>query len=511
MPRQVFALVLAPLLGLFIMALGSGFLTTLVPLTLSASGVSVEAIGYVTAAYYIGLCLGAVFNERLLLRIGFIRSYACFAAIVAATTLAQALWIDFYSWLFLRLICGWATVGVYLVIESWLLTSGESAQRGRILAFYMISYYAALALGQLLLGVFDEGTPSDPALKPFILIGMLAALSLLPVAILPRVSPTLEAAEPLSPWQLAKLTPTGVMGSFGSGILMGGIYSLLPLYLQHNSPPYSLDRIGTLMAIVILGGMALQYPIGRWSDRHDRQRVLIAISILLVALALLVPLATGWFGALMVTLFLLGGGLFALYPVSMSHSADRAPPSALVGMTQGMLLINSLGSAVAAPLLTPLMARVGNNGLFVGMGVILIVLVGFFIWRRSQRPAPMPVAPFSPTPAHSAVGAELTVTPEMIAGAEQAEAEDAAHEENAERDQAEVQALDIEQQMAQKGTPITELPTLRSQEPSSLAADDHAYTGSNRFQDKSVTGNPEKDELTDTHASPSVPQGKPKQ
>lgn len=466
MARQMLALIFPPLLSLFIMALGNGFLTTLVPLRLSSSGIGVSAIGWVSAAYYIGLCLGALINERLLLRVGYIRAYACFASIVAITCLAQALWLNVGWWFALRLVCGWATVGVYLVIESWLLTGAERQSRGRVLAFYMISYYAALAAGQLFIGLFDDTPGTAAAIYPYIVIGMLAALSLLPVTMIPRVSPIIDAAEPLSPWKLARITPTGVVGSFGSGILMASIYSLLPLYLQHSSSGYSLDQIGVLMAMVIVGGMALQYPIGRWSDRRDRQWVLIIIALAMAVLTLVLPLAAMTYASLLVVLFLVGGGLFALYPVAMSHSADRAPPQSLVGMTQGMLLINSLGAAVAAPLMTPLMVAMGNNGLFMGEGGVLLVLIAFFAWRRSQRPAPVPMAPFSPAPVHSAVGAELGVTEELMQAAEHAQAEEEAHEEDLERQTAEARALAIEKSMEAEGVPSEQLRMLHPEAPS---------------------------------------------
>ncbi|WP_106478778.1 MFS transporter [Phytohalomonas tamaricis] len=413
MARQLLALVFPPLLGLFILALGNGFLSTLVTLRLNAAGASVDTVGWVSSAYYIGLAVGALLNDRLLLRIGHIRSYSCFASIVAAAALGQALWLDAYWWFFLRLLGGWATVGVYLVIESWLLTSGDRAVRGRVLAFYMISLYAALALGQLLLGLFDLSAD----VTPYVLIGMLASLSVLPLAIIPRVSPLIEHAEPLSPLRLAKMTPTGVMGSFGSGLLVAALYSLLPLYLQQIN--YDIEGIGQLMAIVIVGGMALQYPIGRWSDRHDRQIVLILLGAVLVVLALLIPLAAYNFWTLAVTLFLYGGAAFSFYPVSISHSADRAPPGALVGMSQGLLLINAVGCTISAPILTSVMSLVGDAGLFYGFAAVSLVMGLFFAWRRSVKPAPQPVAPFSAHPVQSVVGAELEVTNEMVEGVEE--------------------------------------------------------------------------------------------
>jgi MFS family permease len=411
MSRQMLAMALAPLLGLFILGIGNGFLSTLITLRLDAAGESTVVIGWVSSAYFLGLALGAMLNDRLLLRIGHIRAYGTFASLVAVTVLLQGLVFEPWAWFVLRLIGGWATVGVFLVIESWLLSSGDEKIRGRLLALYMISLYAAGVIGQLLLGVTD----AMGVTAPFMVIGMLASLSVLPMAMIPRVSPLIEHAEPLSPMRLITLTPSGVMGSFGSGLLVGGVYALLPLYLQRVG--LTVSQVGQMMAVVILGAMLLQYPIGRWSDRHDRQMVLILIGAfcaLISAGMLFLPLHH-W--VLAILLFLLGGGVFALYPVAVSHSADRAPAGALVRMSQGLLLINAIGSTLSPPLISPAMAVFGDAGLFWAFGFLGLFLLGFFIWRRSVRPAPLPMAPFAPSTPMSSAGAELSMTGEVVKGA----------------------------------------------------------------------------------------------
>lgn len=411
MSRQLLAMALAPLLGLFILGIGNGFLASLITLRLDAAGESVTTIGWVSAAYYIGLAIGALFNDRLLLRIGHIRAYACFASLVAVTVLLQGLWLNAGLWFTLRMIGGWATLGVYLVIESWLLTAADTRVRGRLLALYMISLYGAGVIGQLLLGVADHAGAN----QPFMIIAMLASLSVLPLGMIPRVSPLLEQAEPLSPWRLITVTPTGVMGCFGSGLVISAVYSLLPLYLQRGG--LDVQRIGEMMAVVILGGMLLQYPIGRWSDRHDRQIVLILIGAVVAALCLMMMAMPAHPALMAVVLFLIGGGVFAIYPVAVSHAADRAPAGALVRMSQGLLLINALGATLSPPLITPLMTQVGDGGLFMALAGLSVFLVIFFVWRRSRRPAPVPVAPFTSNPPQSVVGAELSVTDALVQGA----------------------------------------------------------------------------------------------
>ena len=415
MSPQLLAMAIAPLLGLFILGIGNGYLTTLVSLRLDAAGESQVVVGLVSSAYYIGLGLGAMMNDRLLLRIGHIRAYGSFASLVAVTVLLLGLLFDPMVWFVLRLIGGWAMVGVFLVIESWLLTSSEPKVRGRLLALYMIALYGSGVVGQLLLGA----TQNMGEFEPFMLVGMMASLSVLPMAMIPRVTPLLDKAEPLPPWRLITITPTGVIGSLGSGMLVAAVYTLLPLYLQRNGYPVS--QVGIYMAVTVLGAMLLQYPVGRWSDRHDRQIVLIMIGLFCVAISALVVLVPlPWWG-LAGVLFLLGGGIFSLYPVAVSHAADRAPAGALVAMSQGLLLINAIGSAASPPAISPLMAAIGDAALFGAFAVLAAVLVTFFLWRRMVRPAPVPVAPFSPSTPLSSVGAELAVTEEWVQGAKEHE------------------------------------------------------------------------------------------
>ena len=426
MERQTLVAIFPPVFGLFLMGLGNGYLTTLVPLRQAAHGVSVAWVGYVMTAYYLGLCIGALFSERLLRQIGHIRAYACFAAVVSVSSLAMAISDNQWFWAAMRLICGVGTIGAYVVIESWLLAVSNIHNRGRILAFYMVSFYASMAGGQFMLGPLSAPLDSPRVALAYVFVGMITTLSLLPIATIPRNTPVISQGAALSPWKLIRLTPSGVAGAFGSGILMGAIYSLLPLYLRNASQGYQVGQIGTLMACVVIGGMALQYPVGRWSDATDRQRVLILVSAALLLLSVAVPLAAFNYWLLCAVLFLFGGGMFALYPVSISHAADRTPVEAVVGMTQGMLLINSVGSVLAAPLVTPMMSSLGQQGFFVATGAVVLVMTLFFAWRNNRRSGSDPSVPLAPMAPNAAMGSRLVVTEQLVATAEEAEQQRAA-------------------------------------------------------------------------------------
>ncbi|KAG0919846.1 hypothetical protein G6F31_020959 [Rhizopus arrhizus] len=123
------------------------------------------------------------------------------------------------------------------------------------------------------------------------------------------------------PQHLIRMTPTGVMGCFGSGVAIAAVYTLLPLYLQRIG--LDVAEVGKMMGAVILGAMVLQYPVGRWSDLRDRQVVLIALAVFCTVLSLLILLLPAGSPLLIVLLFLLGGGVFAIYPIGSASWRER--------------------------------------------------------------------------------------------------------------------------------------------------------------------------------------------
>ncbi|WP_225934778.1 MULTISPECIES: MFS transporter [unclassified Cupriavidus] len=393
-----------PLLGLFIVSLGSGFMSSLTSLRLDAASVSATMIGAISSAYFVGLTLGAVTSDRLIARIGHIRSYSSFASLVAITYLLQGMVFDPWVWLVLRLVNGWAMVGIYLVVESWLLLVGDTKSRGRLLAIYMIALYGSIMLAQMSLGAM--GSVAESA--PFMVAGVLGSMAVLPMAVLPKTAPDVGHAEPLMPQDLVRMTPAGAIGSFGSGVGIAAVYTLLPIYLQREG--MSVAQVGQLMASAICGAMALQYPVGRWSDRKDRQTVLLALSVGCAAVSLAVLILPSYPPLLMGLMFLIGGGIFAIYPVAVSHSADRAEAGELVRVIQGMLLINSVGSAISPLVISPLMNRLGPSGLFWAFVVLHAGLASFFLWRRNSHPSPTSAAPFAATAQMTPIGAEIRVT-----------------------------------------------------------------------------------------------------
>lgn len=372
----------APLLSMFILMNGAGLLNTFIPVRLEMNLVSSWDIGLVAAGYYAGMVLGAFRNAHFILRVGHIRAYATFASLTAVAVLSQGLFYDLFWWIFLRLVGGYCLSGLYIVIESWLLGKSTPQTRGQFLSLYMISLYGAMASGQFFLNLF----PID-SLLPFAIITILSSLSVIPVAISKTGDPTIEEPTALSLIQLFKLSPSGIIACFCSGMVLGSVFGLVPLYLQLAID--SVTETSIIMFFLIFGGTALQYPIGHLSDRMDRRKVILGLCTIIICISFSVLfLSKNHHYAWYVLMFIFGGASFVLYPVSISHTCDVLKQNDIVAATQGLMLAYGIGAVISPALASAIMQGLGSPGLFIFFIFVSAGLFSYLIYRIQVHAPP---------------------------------------------------------------------------------------------------------------------------
>ncbi|GAA0362563.1 MFS transporter [Bowmanella denitrificans] len=404
MPRATLTSLASPLLSLLIYSVGHGLLTTLLTLRMTEEQVSATLIGMISTAYFTGLMVGSFVNSKLILRVGHIRAYAAYASMLCSLALLFGMFVAPESWMLLRLLGGFATGGLLVVIESWIMVSSPVSIRGRVMALYMVLFYAAMILGQLLLKRLDI-----MSLLPFAVAALACSLSVLPLALAKVNIQHLERHEKLPFWSLVRLTPTAVFSCFISGLILSVAYGLLPFF--YAKVGLELSQIADMMAYLILGGMCLQYPLGRLSDRYDRRLVLMCLFAAVLAVSVAFILFDSEAGSALTSILTLmfGGVIFAVYPISLSQACDELNPSQVIAANQGLLLCYSLG-AMSGPLLAPLFIQaLGPDGMFVYFASMSVLSLLFLTWRRLVR-APVPIeehVAFSTSTPNTPIMAEL--------------------------------------------------------------------------------------------------------
>ncbi|GLR78938.1 MFS transporter (plasmid) [Azospirillum oryzae] len=383
------------LLGVAFLMLGNGALSTLIGLRLAATDSGTTAVGMITAAYYAGLTLGSLYAHRIITRVGHIRSFAAFASIVSVAALSHALFVDASLWAVLRLTQGFCMAGLYMCIESWLNGTATNESRGQLLSAYMVTLYGASGVGQQLLRLDDES-----GIRLFMVVSILLTLALVPVALTRTTPPQLPDVSSFGIRRLYQSSPLGVAGVFISGAITGSIYGLAPVFGAASD--FGVSGTALFMSVLILGGMALQWPLGRLSDRFDRRSVIIGLTATLSLISVCMIAAAGMNQhlALMLVAPLFGGLSFTIYPICAAHTNDYVRREDMVSASGGLILSNSVGAIIGPPLASTLMTTTGPAGLFafIGGGALCATIYG--LWRSRVRP-PLPAeeqAAFRPLP-----------------------------------------------------------------------------------------------------------------
>ena len=220
----------------------------------------------------------------------------------------------------------------------------------------------------------------------FAVAAIFLGMSLVPIVLTRTEAPQVAAPAPLSVSELLRVSPLAVVGSLGSGIILGSFYGLAPLFAVARGLPPS--DVALFMAAAIFGGLALQWPIGLLSDRIDRRSVILGATASTAVVSAAIALLPGGGMLLFVSAALFGGASFTLYPLALAHAGDRlANNEDMVGLSSGMLLLYSVGAAVGPFVAGQIFGLLDGGGLFLFAAAVALATTVFGLWRMREAPA----------------------------------------------------------------------------------------------------------------------------
>ncbi|MDN8599684.1 MFS transporter [Citrobacter enshiensis] len=368
------------LCGLLLLTLAIAVLNTLVPLWLAQEELPTWQVGIVSSSYFTGNLVGTLLTGYLIKRLGFNRSYYIASLIFAAGCVGLGVMVGFWSWMTWRFIAGVGCAMIWVVVESALMCSGTSRNRGRLLAAYMMVYYVGTFLGQVLV----SKVPTDlmnvlPWVTGMILAGI---LPLLFTRILNQQSEG-QSTTPIVSMLKLRQARLGVNGCIISGIVLGSLYGLMPLYLKHQG--ISNASIGFWMAVLVSAGILGQWPIGRLADKFGRLLVL-RVQVFVVILG---SLAMMMQAAMAPALFILGAAGFTLYPVAMAWACEKVGQHQLVAMNQALLMSYTVGSLLGPSFTAMLMQNYSDNLLFIMIASVSFIYLLMLLRKAGEHPTPV--------------------------------------------------------------------------------------------------------------------------
>ncbi len=398
-------------IGIGVMMIAHGLQMQIMGIRSVLEDFSVFTTGIFMSGYYVGYFVGSRTTPNFVSKVGHIRVFAAFASLASLSALVAVVYVNPFMWTISRFITGISLVSCYVVTESWLNDRATNKNRGQLLSTYMMVIYFGLAIGMLLLNISE---PDD--YEPFILVSILLSIALVPILLTKRPAPKFKKIETISINELYKISPLGSLSSFFTGVIHAAFFSLISVYA--TLAKFTLAETSILLFIATIAGVIGQGPIGYFSDRFDRRKVIIITtfgSSFLALIAILTSVDPILHIYYMVgfsfkkIIFFIAVGLYTslclpLFSLNLAHTNDFVPKSKFVAAGGGLQFIFGVG-AISGPILCSIfMEWFGLNGLFVFLIIAHGIIGSFGLYRmKVRKTVENPDSTFTPVP--------VTITP----------------------------------------------------------------------------------------------------
>tara|TARA_B100001013_G_scaffold336458_1_gene255766 strand:- start:1326 stop:2234 length:909 start_codon:yes stop_codon:yes gene_type:complete len=269
---------------------------------------------------------------------------------------------------------------LYVVAESWLNDLATNESRGRIL-----SVYTVIAVGATMSGQYAIGLATTRGFTLFAVASVMVSMALVPIALSSRTAPPVAVPEPFTLRVLHSIVPTGLVVCFLSGMSLGIIIGLGPVYGAANG--WGAIQIAHFVGAPLFGSVLLQIPIGRLSDRVPRRGVLTAASAAAAAMCFVMLAISGAGLVSIVCLGLMGGMAFPIYSITVAYTNDWLRTEQMTGAAALLVRVHGVGAFVGPLVTAPAMSASLRMYFFVP-AMIFVVMTGYLLYRVFLHDAP---------------------------------------------------------------------------------------------------------------------------
>jgi MFS family permease len=376
-------LILAALAGT-IAVMGLGFIIPLFPIYVAQKGATNFQLGLIVSGFTISQFLVQPFfgglSDRFGRKLFMVGGLACYGVVASLYILADTL-----SHVFLiRLLHGVGAGMIWPALAAFVIDQAPMERRGETMGFLSSMEMFGFAVGPLLGGtLYSLGGMDLPFLGCSILAFLGAGLIWRMIQEKPSAPRSVEARF-LERYGFAALRLPDIrllcLVGLGEAFVWGMIITLLPVMASGLGVPPG--KIGWLFSAYFILFIFLQWPMGRWSDRHGRKMpILIGMSIYAMAVFLLS--LGGSLLYLLLVLAIAGAGL-GIYSPSVRVAVADLTSEKVRGASMGVFFTTRMLGFFLGPNVGGLMAdRFGTGFPFLVGAAIL----GMGIWASSRLSA----------------------------------------------------------------------------------------------------------------------------
>lgn len=385
LPFEIWALVA----GGFAVALGYGVVAPALPQFALEFGVTAFAASAIVSAFALMRIVGAPLAGWAVGRIGERLTYTIGILIVAASTGAAALAMDYTQLLVLRGLGGIGSAMFSIAATALLVKLSPPAARGRVASLNA----AGFLLGNLLGPVFGGLVASFGIRAPFVFYFFTLLAAAIIVAVALRNSSFVStgkgegSTEPVALTAALRLPQyrSLLISVFGFGWASFGVrISVIPIFVA-LALGGDATQAAWVLAAYAAGNALLIFPSGRWTDRIGRRPLLITGLAVLATSYLVFPASPDLVTA-MAVMFVSGAGSALVNPGQQAVLADVLAQRRGGNVVAAYSMVSDLGGVLGPLIAGAVVDLAGFGWAFALTAALLVVaLVAWAVVPDSRR------------------------------------------------------------------------------------------------------------------------------
>ena len=324
------------------------------------------------AAQALGIVLVAPMAKYFISALGIRQTFVLGAFVASSVLIVFNFLSDPLLLSALRLFFAVGLALLFVVSESLVITRTDATNRGQVIGWYA----TGLAVGTTGGPAFIMATGVE-GLAPLLWGAAFFWLTVTPILAYVKKGQELAPVVRNSTFAALRLMPIAFVTAFVFGIFDNGGLSMLSVYSTLNGYDYS--QAAMLAAIAMMGGIALQIPLGYAANNSEPRLVLLLCAVGSIGLLTILPKTMGIHTAALGVGFMLGGLLEGFYTVGLICIAKQCRSVGISSANGCFISFCGLGEFVG-PLTTGTSIQyLGTQGFVVGLTVLLacyIVTIG---------------------------------------------------------------------------------------------------------------------------------------
>ncbi|WP_325053289.1 MFS transporter [Lentibacillus cibarius] len=365
----------------FISGFSQGMILPLMGIILEQENVSSSINGLHATGLYVGVLIASPFMEKPIRKYGFKPLIMLGGLLVFASLAIFPLWQSLWFWFVLRVTIGIGDNMLHFGTQTWITTTSAKETRGRNISFYGLSFGLGFTVGPLMTRLL-EVNQALPFLVSAALSFVVWSLMFVVRNTYPKTDNVTTATGSVKRFiQAAQIAWVAFLPAFGYGFLEATLHGIFPVYGLRIG--HEVNMLSLIIPCFAAGSIVTQIPLGIFSDKVGRRKVLLTV----IASGSICFLLAALFETSIIALFLsfaISGMLIgSLYSLSITFMTDLLPSSLLPAGNLMTGISFSIGS-ISGPFLSGLFLDVFPSISFFYVIIFMLAVLFFAIYFKRE-------------------------------------------------------------------------------------------------------------------------------